>query len=67
MDVTEHVESKLQAIHVHVSQHPDVEAMETTVRRGMYTNAARAGLPEGSSAEAFHVVAVNGPGTIAGF
>ena len=41
--------------------------MENTVRNGMVLNAQRAGLPEGRSAEAFHVVAVNGPGTIAGF
>ncbi|MBA4103520.1 MAG: PIG-L domain-containing protein, partial [Arthrobacter sp.] len=38
-----------------------------TVRRGMRDNAGRAGLADGRSAEAFHVVAVNGPGTIAGF
>ncbi|MHC6593251.1 PIG-L deacetylase family protein [Arthrobacter sp. C152] len=67
VDVTDHVAAKLEAIHVHVSQHPDVDAMEATVRRGMQANAARAGLPEGRSAEAFHVVSVNGPGTIAGF
>lgn len=67
VDVTAHVESKLEAIHVHVSQHPDAAAMETTVRKGMLRNARRAGLPEGRSAEAFHVVAINGPGTIAGF
>ena len=67
VDVTEHVESKLAALHVHVSQHPDATAMENTVRNGMVLNAQRAGLPEGRSAEAFHVVAVNGPGTIAGF
>ena len=67
IDVTPHVESKLEAIHVHVSQHPDAAAMETTVRQGMHLNARRAGLPEGRSAEAFHVVAINGPGTIAGF
>ncbi|UKA65502.1 PIG-L family deacetylase [Arthrobacter sp. FW306-05-C] len=67
VDVTDQVEAKLAAIHVHVSQHPDVAAMETTVRRGMQLNAGRAGLPEGRSAEAFHVVTVNGPGTIAGF
>lgn len=67
VDVTAHVETKLQAIHVHVSQHPDVAAMETAVRRNMEVHASRAGLPAGHSAEAFHVVAVNGPGTIAGF
>jgi hypothetical protein len=61
------VDAKLQAIHVHVSQHPDVAAMEAAVRQGMSVNAQRAGLPAGQSAEAFHVVAVNGPGTIAGF
>jgi LmbE family N-acetylglucosaminyl deacetylase len=67
VDVTGHVDNKLQAIHVHVSQHPDVAAMEAAVRNGMQANARRAGLPAGRSAEAFHVVAVNGPGTIAGF
>jgi LmbE family N-acetylglucosaminyl deacetylase len=67
VDVTGHVDAKLKAIHVHVSQHPDVDAMEAAVRRGMHVNAERAGLPAGHSAEAFHVVAVNGPGTIAGF
>jgi hypothetical protein len=33
----------------------------------MRLNAQRAGFPDGVSAEAFHVVAINGPGTIAGF
>jgi LmbE family N-acetylglucosaminyl deacetylase len=67
VDVTAHVEDKLAAIHIHVSQHPDVEAMERTVRGLMVTTAQRGGLDPGRSAEAFHVVAVNGPGTIAGF
>ena len=67
VDVTEHVDSKLAAIHIHVSQHPDVEAMERTVRGLMLGTGARAGLPAGRSAEAFHVVTVNGQGTIAGF
>ena len=67
VDVTEHVESKLAAVHIHVSQHPDVDAMERTVRGLMLGTGARAGLPAGRSAEAFHVVTVNGQGTIAGF
>lgn len=67
VDVTDHVGTKLDAIQVHMSQHPDVDAMEAAVRGGMLANAWRAGLGEGRSAEAFHVVAVNGPGTIAGF
>jgi hypothetical protein len=41
--------------------------MERTVRNLMMRTAERAGLPAGRSAEAFHVVTVNGPGTIAGF
>lgn len=67
VDVTERVDGKLAAIHIHVSQHPDVDAMERTVRGLMARTAERAGLPPGRSAEAFHVVTVNGPGTIAGF
>ena len=67
VDVTEHVDSKLAAIHIHVSQHPDVDAMERTVRGLMLGTGARAGLPAGRSAEAFHVVTVNGQETIAGF
>lgn len=67
VDVTEHVDSKLAAIHIHTSQHPDVEAMDRTVRALMLGTGRRAGLPAGGSAEAFHLVSVNGPGTIAGF
>lgn len=67
VDVTDQIDAKLAAIHIHTSQHPDVEAMERTVRGLMLSTGARAGLPAGRSAEAFHVVAVNGPGTIAGF
>jgi LmbE family N-acetylglucosaminyl deacetylase len=67
VDVTDHVGSKLAAIHVHTSQHPDVEAMDRTVRGLMLEVGERAGLPAGRSAEAFQVVTVNGPQTIAGF
>jgi LmbE family N-acetylglucosaminyl deacetylase len=67
VDVTAQVDAKLEAIRVHASQHPDIEAMDRTVRDLMLQNGQRAGLPAGSSAEAFHVVQVNGPATIAGF
>jgi LmbE family N-acetylglucosaminyl deacetylase len=67
VDVTEHIDGKLAAIHVHVSQHPDLDAMDRTVRRLMFETAQRGGLPAGHSGEAFHVVSVNGPETIAGF
>ena len=62
-----YVEAKLAAIHIHVSQHPDIEAMDRTVRGLMLRSAERGGLQAGRSAEAFHVVTVNGAGTIAGF
>ena len=41
--------------------------MERTVRGLMLATGERGGLAPGRSAEAFQVVAVNGPGTIAGF
>jgi hypothetical protein len=41
--------------------------MDRTVRGLMLGTGTRAGLPEGRSAEAFHVVTINGSGTIAGF
>ncbi|MDJ0321464.1 PIG-L deacetylase family protein [Pseudarthrobacter sp. PS3-L1] len=67
VDVTGHVEDKLSAIHVHVSQHPDIQGMDRSVRTMLLQNGERAGLEQGRSAEAFHVVRVNGPATIAGF
>lgn len=67
VDVTEQVDRKLAAVHVHVSQHPDVDSMDRTVRGLLVETGARGQLRPGRSAEAFHVVAVNGPGTIAGF
>ncbi|GAA3282048.1 PIG-L deacetylase family protein [Paenarthrobacter aurescens] len=67
VDVSDQVEAKLDAIRVHASQHPDIAGMERVVRRMMLANGERAGLPAGTSAEAFHVVSVNGSSTIAGF
>lgn len=67
VDITAHVDDKLAAIHIHVSQHPDVAAMDRTVRGLLLDTAQRGGLAPGRSAEAFHVVTVNGQGTIAGF
>ncbi|WP_422933712.1 PIG-L deacetylase family protein [Sinomonas sp. P47F7] len=67
VDVTSHVEAKLEAIRVHLSQHPDIAATERYVRTRLETTAAAAGLAAGTSAEAFHVVAVNARETIAGF
>ena len=67
VDVSDHVDAKLDAIRIHASQHPDIEGMERVVRSMMLGNGERAGLPEGASAEYFHVVPVNGSTTIAGF
>ncbi|WP_334173401.1 PIG-L deacetylase family protein [Sinomonas sp.] len=67
VDITEHVDAKLEAIRVHLSQHPDVAATERFVRAKLAATAAASGLGAGASAEAFHVVAVNSPQTIAGF
>ncbi|MCW2132775.1 PIG-L deacetylase family protein [Arthrobacter sp. VKM Ac-2550] len=67
VDITEFVDTKVQAIRIHASQHPDVERMDARVRSMLRTNARRGGLEEGRSAEAFHVVGINTPATIAGF
>ena len=67
VDISDHVDAKLKAIRIHASQHPDIEGMERVVRSNLLANGQRAGLPEGRSAERFHVVSVNGSTTIAGF
>lgn len=63
VDVTEYVERKLQALHVHASQHPDPEFMDHRVRTALQQYHP---VP-GRGAEVFHVVAVNDATTFAGF
>ena len=60
-------DAKMEAIKAHLTQHPDVQAMERFVRNQCEHNAQRGMLPAGSVAEAFHVVAVNAADAIAGF
>lgn len=67
VDVTGLEDLKIRAITAHRSQHPDVDRMQTRVRDILSQNARRGGLPEGSSAESFHVVGINTEDTIAGF
>lgn len=67
IDVTGAEDTKLAAISAHRSQHPDVERMRSRVRAILQDNARRGNLPEGHSAESFHVVGVNTEETIAGF
>lgn len=66
-DITDHAETKLEAVRVHASQHPDFERTDAVIRSMLRDNARRFGLPEGTSAELFQVVGVNTAGTIAGF
>lgn len=67
VDISGQVEHKLGALHQHVSQHPDLDRMDRTVRAILQENGRRAGLPEGRSAEVFQMVGVNTEDTIAGF
>lgn len=67
VDVTGWEDVKLRALDAHLSQHPDVEGMRAFVRRQLQDQFSRAGGAGRGSAEAFHLVQVNGPDTIAGF
>lgn len=83
LDVTGHESAKVAALQRHVSQHPDPERMTQYVleqMRAMYHHAGSAGHARARSvarpgaseertgyAEEFHLVEVNGPGTVAGF
>ncbi|MDN3481048.1 PIG-L deacetylase family protein [Arthrobacter sp. APC 3897] len=67
VDISALVETKLAAIRVHASQHPDIAGMEAAVQSMLRDNARRFGLPDGASAEVFHVVGINTEQTIAGF
>lgn len=63
VDVTDYVEHKLDALHQHVSQHPDPKVMDDRVRGALAVNHP----DKGGAAERFHVVAVNDETTFAGF
>lgn len=69
VDVTGLEDLKLRALDAHLSQHPDVEGMRRHVRALMADGHRLAAGPDApaGSAELFHLVTVNGPGTIAGF
>lgn len=56
VDITAHLERKLDALRCHRSQLPDPDGLATTVRGWFRSVAERAGLPAGSSAEMFRVV-----------
>lgn len=67
VDVSGREDLKIAAITAHRSQHPDVGRMQVRVRAILRENARRGNLPEGRSAESFHVVGINTDETIAGF
>ena len=67
VDISAVFELKLEALRQHLSQHPDVPAMERYVRSQCLAKGREYGMKDGALAEAFHVVAVNAADTIAGF
>jgi len=53
VDITDHFDQKLEALHCHVSQHPDPAGLEGRLRPWNAANAEVGGLPEGRLAELF--------------
>jgi LmbE family N-acetylglucosaminyl deacetylase len=56
VDITESFDRKMAALHAHVSQHPEPDGLDETVRGWNALNAEAGGLPEGHVAEAFWVL-----------
>src|SRR5436305_650703 len=57
VDITSTIDRKVKALLCHVSQMTNLDAMDELIRGWGAVNARSAGLPEGSYAEAFQVVA----------
>jgi LmbE family N-acetylglucosaminyl deacetylase len=53
VDITHHFEAKMEALHSHVSQHPDPSGLDERMRMWGAATAEAGGLPEGRLAEAF--------------
>lgn len=56
VDISAHLDRKIEALRCHRSQHRDPGAMEERVREWNRSNAVRGGLPDGAAAEVFLVV-----------
>lgn len=56
VDITDQLDRKIRALMRHESQHPDPAALEDRVRTWWQGIAEQHGLPDGASAESFHVV-----------
>jgi len=53
VDITDHFEAKMEALHSHLSQHPDPSGLDERMRMWGSATAEAGGLPEGRLAEAF--------------
>ena len=56
VDITDHIDLKIEALLCHESQHPDPEQMQTRVRAWGAMNAEQFGLGPGRLAESFQVI-----------
>jgi LmbE family N-acetylglucosaminyl deacetylase len=61
VDITDTADRKIEALHSHVSQMPDPQAIEQLIRRSGAVMAERAGLPSGHLAEGFLRIAAQDP------
>jgi len=59
VDITDTFERKLEALHCHVSQHPDPEGLDVRIRAWNGATAQLGGLPEGRLAESYLRVDTN--------
>ena len=58
LDVSDHVDRKIEALLCHASQLPDPAGMQGRVRQWMAATAVAGGLPEGTFGEGFRLVSV---------
>ena len=67
VEISSTVDTKIEALLKHASQHPDVEKMQQFVRQQAAHMAQQVNAAEWTAAETFHAVCVNTAETIAGF
>lgn len=67
VEISSTVDTKIEALLKHASQHPDVEKMQQFVRQQAAHMAQQVNAADWQAAETFHAVCVNTAETIAGF